>query len=433
MSQVGPDAGPTSSLCQFQGFLIQMCVYLLSTPFLLPPASSPSNPVHPLRLLSFSCYFPSSSPLLLSINPLTQARFCPADAMWNLSMAINVYLTVFRKYNSTQLKSLEWIYLLVNYGATSLVALILCFISSEVRGKVYGNAILWCWVRIEWDFLRILVFYAPVWTCIIITFVIYVMAGHHIFRKRRALRAFTGRSQSTGATTKASVPPLVSPMAISVINPFASFKTTEVQITSEPASTSSPTRNASQASHRTGTYGTSAAYQQYSVTIERNTEPVAVPPPPTPGAVPSHRMRQVNAAMDANTAAWGYTKCALLFFVSLLITWVPSSINRVYALVYPHSANFPLNFAAGLVLPLMGFWNAVIYFFTSWGVVKERWGAFRRGTSSIVPIRPGNCKTRDWDSPRKAQYDLEDSASLTGGRRESADGAKSEGSLQSPV
>ena len=29
-----------------------------------------------------------------------------------------------------------------------------------------------------------------------------------------------------------------------------------------------------------------------------------------------------HAANDANAAAWGYTKVALLFFVSLLVTWV---------------------------------------------------------------------------------------------------------------
>ena len=32
--------------------------------------------------------------------------------------------------------------------------------------------------------------------------------------------------------------------------------------------------------------------------------------------------RRNRAALEANRAAWAYTKVALLFFVSLLITWV---------------------------------------------------------------------------------------------------------------
>lgn len=37
-------------------------------------------------------------------------RFLPADALWNLALAINVYMTLFRKYNAQQLKALEWKY-----------------------------------------------------------------------------------------------------------------------------------------------------------------------------------------------------------------------------------------------------------------------------------------------------------------------------------
>ena len=40
----------------------------------------------------------------------TVKRFLPADALWNLAMAINVYMTLFRNYNAQQLKTLEWRY-----------------------------------------------------------------------------------------------------------------------------------------------------------------------------------------------------------------------------------------------------------------------------------------------------------------------------------
>ena len=62
---------------------------------------------------------------------------------------------------------------------------------------------------------------------------------------------------------------------------------------------------------------------------------------------------------------WSYYKCAMLFFIALLVTWVPSSINRVYELVFPTKVSFGLSLVAGIVLPLQGFWNTVIYVATS--------------------------------------------------------------------
>lgn len=88
------------------------------------------------------------------------------------------------------------------------------------------------------------------------------------------------------------------------------------------------------------------------------------------GGAPIPR-RKSNAAMEANKAAWGYTKVALLFFVSLLVTWVPSSINRVYSLVHPNTISVPIEYVAGVVLSLMGFWNSVIYFTTSRAACKD--------------------------------------------------------------
>ena len=92
----------------------------------------------------------------------------------------------------------------------------------------------------------------------------------------------------------------------------------------------------------------------------------------------SHRgelqRRNNRAALEANTAAWGYTKCAILFFISLLVTWVPSSINRVYSLVHPERISVPFTYASAVVLPLMGFWNSVIYTTTSWAACKTLFG-----------------------------------------------------------
>ena len=52
------------------------------------------------------------------------------------------------------------------------------------------------------------------------------------------------------------------------------------------------------------------------------------------------------------------------------VTQVPSSVNRVYGLAHPNAISVSNEYAAGLVLSLMGFWNSVIYFTTSRGACK---------------------------------------------------------------
>lgn len=109
-----------------------------------------------------------------------------------------------------------------------------------------------------------------------------------------------------------------------------------------------------------------------------------------------------------NAAAFAYCKYAMLYFIALLVTWVssnisaaaafpsldvcllthpqvPSTINRVYSLVYPKNANFALEFVSAFVLPLQGFWNSIIYVAISWSTIMEiarRWHVARRQRSS---------------------------------------------------
>ena len=80
------------------------------------------------------------------------------------------------------------------------------------------------------------------------------------------------------------------------------------------------------------------------------------------------RMRSITrqiAAREANAQAFLYARVAFLFFFALLVTWVPTSVNRLYSLIQPTVVNFPLNYIASLVFPLQAFWNAIIYIITS--------------------------------------------------------------------
>lgn len=206
---------------------------------------------------------------------------------------------------------------------------------------------------------------------ILITFFIYIRAGSEIYRKHRQLKNFSSH-------------PETEPMP-DMGDPSNSSKTTEVMVTSEVVD-----HNAIDLSPlgRRGSQDTSAARAApngaaYSVTISSNKRGfgrresendvvlpiqsnVSVAPaiaPRTPAAGNPLRRRQ---AYEANTAAWSYTKCAILFFSALLVTWIPSSANRVYSVVHVDQTSEPLLFASAFVLPLQGFWNAIVYIVTSW-------------------------------------------------------------------
>ncbi|KAL9044567.1 MAG: hypothetical protein Q9214_002305 [Letrouitia sp. 1 TL-2023] len=299
-------------------------------------------------------------------------------------MAINVYLTLFKKFTAQQLKSLEWRYLLICYGGPFLIALAYLFVNTEERGKMYGDAQLWCWISPRWAFMRIALFYGISWLCISVSFVLYLKSGCEILRKRRELLAFSRASAE-------------------MENPFTAFKTVEVSVTSELLNShvQKPLNAFNPARLSRNTSDTAKGYAQYSTKIRSTHSGLPFIGRPRTGSM-STQFHKNTMALDANTAAWGYTKVALLFFVSLLVTWVPSSINRIYDLAYPGHVSYPLNYASAIVLPLMGFWNSVIYIFTTRALCKALFFdaldklTFRRTSSQI---EPGRVSMREFRPP----------------------------------
>ncbi len=78
-------------------------------------------------------------------------------------MAVNVYLTFYFKFDAQRLRRMEAPYLICCYGIPFVVALTFIFVSTQPKGRMYGNATLWCWVAPNWDIFRIATFYGPVW------------------------------------------------------------------------------------------------------------------------------------------------------------------------------------------------------------------------------------------------------------------------------
>jgi hypothetical protein len=67
----------------------------------------------------------------------------------------------------------------------------------------------------------------------------------------------------------------------------------------------------------------------------------------------------------------GYLRTSSIFGFAVLITWIPSSINRLYSLTHHGQVSYTWSIASGCVLPLQGVWNATIYFTTSWSTFLE--------------------------------------------------------------
>ncbi|TAQ86608.1 hypothetical protein B7494_g5063 [Chlorociboria aeruginascens] len=252
--------------------------------------------------------------------------FLGVDVYWAFCMAINVYLVFFRGFTIAQLRKLDIWYLLACYGLAFIPALTFLFINTKVDGShggpVYGPAIIWCWISPNWDWMRIVFLYGIVWLAMIFAFVVYAMAGKVIWDKRRHLDGFLNPLNE---------------------NPFTNTITTEIEITHEERFiVKDPEESPSNAMND---------IDQYSVKIQ------VEPPPsrPLPAALRMRTLTRDVAELETNAESWLYARVAVLFFIALLITWVPTSVNRVYALAKPNVINFPLNYVSSFVFPLQGF------------------------------------------------------------------------------
>lgn len=298
--------------------------------------------------------------------------FMPADAFWTLSMAINVYLTFYFKFDARRLRKMEIPYLVGCYGIPFIPAFVYIFIKNREGERMYGDATLWCWVSPEWDIWRIITFYGPIWVVIAITFFIYIRAGHTIYRKRRDLDNFSSTDQDLTSLGDA----------------LATIKTTEVSVTTEvmapnaihlqPMGRQAPDVNSPQDTN--GAYSVTISADTSSGDIADVVLPIQQQQTRTSMQVPPVQRNPARRRnRELNNAAWQYTKCALLFFTAILITWIPSSANRVYAVFHTKHSSVPLEFMSAFVLPLQGFWNALIYMVTSWGACKSLLSDLRMG------------------------------------------------------
>ncbi|KAL8676515.1 MAG: hypothetical protein Q9224_007280 [Gallowayella concinna] len=267
--------------------------------------------------------------------------FLGVDAYWAFCMAVNIYLVFFRSYNTKQLRSLDHKYFVACYGLSLIPAIIYLFIETKDRGRIYGGAV----QNHQSE--------PPTRVAVLIAIVIYIMAGRYVWRKRDALDGF--------------------------LNPFNEdpftrdvVMTTSVTITSQqrkPSLSNLEVREIDQ-SHVDNTY------DAYSVNIELGQPPQRPQRPRGQSRPAVFRLPTVTRAAalsEENVDAFLYARVAFLFFIALLITWVPSSVNRAYALAHPEYINFGLNFTSAIVFASQGLLNCLVYMATSQSACRKLW------------------------------------------------------------
>jgi len=212
------------------------------------------------------------------------------------------------------------------------------------------------------------------------TFAIYLRAGREIYNKRQQLREFGSEINADNLPRNPFEEGAIheqTDIAISYQNahPVVDVNALGRQLSAADRRTSNPPKgqpqysvavSATPAVYRIGNMPPFPSIPKKPKTAKGDKESKA----PKVDDNPQRRF----AAIEASRAAWGYTKVAVLFFSAMLITWIPSSANRVYSVVYPGQISIALTFASAFVLPLQGFWNFLIYTTTSLEACKELLG-----------------------------------------------------------
>ncbi|KKA29782.1 hypothetical protein TD95_005190 [Thielaviopsis punctulata] len=343
--------------------------------------------------------------------------FMQSDPFWSLAMAINVFLVFFFGASPSTFPKYQLIYCLLCYGLPALPAITLVFVRTDDLGRAYGDAALWCWIGPKWSFLRIWAYYIPVWICSLLSFMIYFAVGYHVFHQRNQLLNLTigkpdrddqatprdGHRKSSSKVGMAyhtwEIPLLISLADLTVTTEVHIVTTQNIDhsgfCTLKSLPPAPPAINASSHLER---WNHAQKYPETSAIVSPNAaiETTCV----STSAISAFRKSQSNRSLVGqlrekvrrlDPVKVAYLRTSFIFAISVLVTWIPSSVNRIHDLVHPEEIHFGLSVTSAAVLPLQGVWNAIIFFTTSWDIVKEEvlemWPQLR-GTEKTEDVLP---------------------------------------------
>ncbi|KAJ6447073.1 G-protein coupled receptor protein [Purpureocillium lavendulum] len=328
--------------------------------------------------------------------------FMQSDPWWSLAMAINVFLVFYYRASPDSFRRWWWVYCIICYGGPFIIALGLLLVNDPKKGPVYGQATIWCWVDPKWDSIRIYTYYMLIWICIAGSMICYFLVGYHVFHSRNQLHSFSmsknrepgqleqklgmDDARNTGGFYGTVVTEVkVVHTSASVDGGSDTIVTPKTAHLAGARHGSPPPDPAEQVSTRNNkgdqsTNDRTVPRNYYStVTVdaqERQTAPSGM----ARFRVATRRMASKFVVDDPIKRA--YLRTSLLFAVSVFVTWIPSSLNRINGWLHGTSP-YQYHLATAAVLPLQGLWNFLIFFVTSWSVVKKRiQGRGRYGTGN---------------------------------------------------
>ncbi|KAM5456352.1 hypothetical protein MaudCBS49596_001374 [Microsporum audouinii] len=279
----------------------------------------------------------------------------------------------------------------------------ICATATSRSGIIAGEDTALCqWQAVfiqwpQWSILRVAGVYGPIWSIIAVTLGIYIYSAKFILASRRDIKRLRNISLTLTSTVDSTLPGATD---------VSSYMDHDTHPGLQQHIQQDPQQREQQAHHLDNWAGPEHRQEYLGDDIEPAYFPPSTPRHTTHGpeaegvedtinvehaaghdsfqirpnrrrSLPGEGYRMHKASWERQSATWAYSKFAILFFCSLLITWVPASINRVYSFAHPEEPNRVLTYLASLVLPLQGFWNALVYTAVSSSVIASYIKSFR--------------------------------------------------------
>ncbi|KAM3457170.1 hypothetical protein MY3296_001222, partial [Beauveria thailandica] len=329
--------------------------------------------------------------------------FMQADPWWSCAMACNVFLVFFCNVDPAMFTRYIWAYCVVCFGGPLIPAITLISIKDRSRGPVFGDATVSVRAVGEWRVLT--------WAALVLDrSKLEPAVGYHVFQHRNRLRG--ARLQSLDKSGR--LPSVQTTDVEDSAEEFCPTRTgcygiavTEVHVETDLSPCDdqghliqqSPTHVATVSS--SATHVVETTHTLHTMDSIARTSVSAAPKPKKPSfsqqitrlkETATSRLRRLDPVKMA------YLRTSFIFGFTVLVTWIPSSVNRLYSIANDGHINFPLSAVSGTVLPLQGVMNALIYFTTSWSTVGH---IFKRQEETIFGPRGTQYCTR---RPARARF-----------------------------
>ncbi|KAM3549023.1 hypothetical protein MY1884_008318 [Beauveria asiatica] len=306
--------------------------------------------------------------------------FMQADPWWSCAMACNVFLVFFCNVDPAMFTRYIWAYCVVCFGGPLIPAITLISIKDRSRGPVFGDATLWCWIGPNWSLHR------------------NRLRGARLQSLDKSGRLPSVQTTDVEDSAEEFCPTRTGCYGIAV---------TEVHVETDLSPCDdqghliqqSPTHVATVSS--SATHVVETTHTLHTMDSIARTSVSAAPKPKKPSfsqqitrlkETATSRLRRLDPVKMA------YLRTSFIFGFTVLVTWIPSSVNRLYSIANEGHINFPLSAVSGTVLPLQGVMNALIYFTTSWSTVGH---IFKRQEETIFGPRGTQYCTR---RPARARF-----------------------------